>query len=461
MTELEEQYARAVELYQAGKLEEAKAVFHAVAAAGAREHLTLAYETEAGLRRYVGRIDDDIAEAERERQAALVAEEAARKAAAEEEARRATAEAEARDAAARVEAEAAAKTGAEEKLAEAARKQQIAAEKAHREAAALYQQAMELIRQDQRDAALLKLEQAVGIDPTLADAQQALSDLRKEMGLISPEERLFAEEVRIETVRHGRAAREMDQSLIQAQELIDEHKYDEALAVLRRVATKAEVGDYPASMKREYAKRANGLIAKADKEKAGYEAALEDRRRKEAETKAEEAARYQRELRARQIKELFRQAEDMYMSQRFGEADSAVKAILSLDPDNGEAKVMLDQVDRGRSRLLFLELSEQRAREYREHWEATQEATRIRGERETIVYPDDWKEMSRRREEMLATLAPEVSAAEAAVRDKLQRQVTFSFADTPLVDVADFLRRVGDVNIVVDQRVLAAAGPGG
>jgi len=101
MNELEEQYARAVKLYQAGKLEEAKAAFHAVAAAGARQHLTLSYETEAGLRRYVGRIDDDIAEAARERQAALAAEEASRKAASEEQARRTAAEAEAREAAAK------------------------------------------------------------------------------------------------------------------------------------------------------------------------------------------------------------------------------------------------------------------------------------------------------------------------------------------------------------------------
>ncbi len=181
----------------------------------------------------------------------------------------------------------------------------------------------------------------------------------------------------------------------------------------------------------------------------------------EAEAKAKGAARYLRELKAGQIKGLFRQAEDMYVSQRYDEAESAVRAILSLDPDNGEAKVMLDQVDRGRSRLAFVELNEQRAREYREHWEATQEASRIQGGGQTIVYPPDWKEMSRRREEMLATQRPEVSAAEAAVRDKLQRQVTFSFADTPLEDVADFLRRVGDVNIVVDQRVLATVGPGG
>ena len=37
------------------------------------------------------------------------------------------------------------------------------------------------------------------------------------------------------------------------------------------------------------------------------------------------------------------------------------------------------------------------------------------GKRKTIVYPMDWKEMARRREELLATQRPEVSAAEAGV----------------------------------------------
>ncbi|GAG52275.1 unnamed protein product, partial [marine sediment metagenome] len=200
---------------------------------------------------------------------------------------------------------------------------------------------------------------------------------------------------------------------------------------------------------------------KTQRAKERYEAKLTGRRRDEAEDEAKRTARQEQGRKSSQIKELFKQAEDMFVSERYDEAESAVRSILSVDPDNGEAKIMLDTVDRARSRLAFLELSEKRAREYREHWKQTQEATRIQGETETIVYPDDWKDLTFRRERLLDELQPEASAVDQAVRDKLRRPVTFGFTDSPLEDVVDFMRQVGDLNIVVDTRVLAAAGAGG
>ena len=49
-----------------------------------------------------------------------------------------------------------------------------------------------------------------------------------------------------------------------------------------------------------------------------------------------------------------------------------------------------------------------------------------------------------------------LSAADADTRTRLERRITFDFADTPLTDIIEFLRHVSQENIIVMPKVVSA-----
>ena len=80
-------------------------------------------------------------------------------------------------------------------------------------------------------------------------------------------------------------------------------------------------------------------------------------------------------------------------------------------------------------------------------------------ERETILYPDFWKELSRRRGELTAAaLGPPKPAWKTRLQQQLTRPVTFEFTEVPLSEVVGFLGTVSNVNIVLDRQGIQAAG---
>jgi len=472
IAELEKQYTEAVKLHTAGKLKEAREMFHAIAAAGVREGLVLSYDTEKGLRNYIDSIDREIAEAEQAR----LAEEAERQRRAAEQ-RRAAAEREAALKRLAGKIEVAEEYYAAGKLDDALAVLQSWEDEALTVDVPDEQTARVAVLREKIDAAMVAQAQAAVVPERPeaveeAPAAVAVPELPEEYAagmepappteagapaaVLAPEQELMEQVTRRESVRRARFQVYMDELLVRAQTLMDENDYEGARAALNLVLTRAEVEDVPASVEARYTERAEELLAQVDKEEAKYKAAMEKARQKAAEKQAAEMAKYERETREKQIKRLFRRADELVDDERYDEAKGALRAILELEPTNGQAWVMLDQVNRAQSRASLLETSDERAEEIRTVIETSLEATVPVGDRETLVYPKNWKELTEKR---LAAMEKERMAetvVDQTVRDKLQRPVTFNFVDTPLDQVVQFLQTVTGINIVVDQRVLTA-----
>ena len=347
---------------------------------------------------------------------------------------------------------------ADELLREQVSRERIAQEKRQAEAQACLGRGRELYQAGRYQEAQGQLEQAVSLDPDLAEAGQLLEKVRGELGLKPAEEQLLEAQVRRRDVAREALRARVESLLLQAAEQEQERRYDEALDTLNRAANLVRYSPYPEELSdlgRRVARQAEALARERDR----YQAHLEQERRREALSVAtRRKVEAQEQLRATEG-QLLSQAEGLYNRGRYDEALRLAQVVANVNPDSTQAHILMGQAERQASRERFLALSDERAREYRTHWEATQEATRIQGERETIVYPPDWKEMSRRREGMAATtFGPAKPPWRSRLQEQLQRPVTFEFTEAPLEDVVEFLRTVSEANIVLDTRGIQAAG---
>ena len=80
-------------------------------------------------------------------------------------------------------------------------------------------------------------------------------------------------------------------------------------------------------------------------------------------------------------------------------------------------------------------------------------------DRQVVVFPPVkvWEELTERRKKYeVVDIAP-LSPVEERIRDSLSEPVSFNFLDTPLEDVAAFLRQYVGVNVILDKRGLSEA----
>jgi hypothetical protein len=108
------------------------------------------------------------------------------------------------------------------------------------------------------------------------------------------------------------------------------------------------------------------VISEAERENVQEGGKKADMQSDKADEQAKNVAANDSRLKERQIKQLFTQADEMMMAQRYDEAETVVKSILALEPENAEAKVFLEQIARFRSREIKLRELDERIRELRD-----------------------------------------------------------------------------------------------
>jgi len=346
----------------------------------------------------------------------------------------------------------------DEALEEQVARERILQQKRQVEARAGLRQAQEFYESGRYEEAQSRLQQALRLDPALAEAAQLLEKVRAELGLKPAEERLLGAQVRRREVARDALRARLESLLLQADEQRRARRYDEALDTLRTGANLVRFSPYRdelSDLETEATERAEAVSRERDR----YQARLEGERRSAAlRASARRKAEAQAQLRATE-RELLSQAETMFERGRYHEAARLAQVVVNVDPDNTQAHFMLGRAERQLSREQFMALSDERARDYRVHWAETQRATIPAGERETIVYPDDWRELTRRRRELTATaFGPPEPAWRSRLEEQLKREVSFEFTEAPLSQVVEFLRAVSDANIVLDGRGIQAAG---
>ena len=349
-------------------------------------------------------------------------------------------------------------TRAEQVLQEEVARQRIVEQKREVEARALLGRAQELYRSGRFQEALEPLQRALRLEPTLEEAQRLLAQVRGELGLKPAEERLLERQVRRREVAREALRARVEGLLSRAAEQRRARRYEEALDTLRSGADLVRLSPYRDELA-ELARRASREAQAAARERDRYQVRqAEERRRQALRLAVRRKEEAQAQLRATE-RQLLSQARTLFEKGRYDEAARMAQVVANVDPDSTEAYLLLRKAQRQLSREEFLALSDERAENYRTQWAETQRATIPLGERKTIVYPQDWKELTRRREAVAAAaLGPPKPVWRSRLEGQLEREVGFEFTEAPLSQVVEFLGTVGDANIVLDRRGIQAAG---
>jgi len=343
-------------------------------------------------------------------------------------------------------------------LREEVARERIVQQKHQAEARACLRRGRQHQQAGQYQEAQADLQRALELDPDLTEAGELLKKVREELGLEPVAQRLLKGEVRRREVAREALRARVESLLGEAARQRKDDRYDEALDTLSTAANllryspdREQLSDLQRQVDRE--------MQSATRQRERYRVRLQDERRREALAAAtRRKVEAQVQLRATE-RELLSRAETLYAKGRYREATRLAQVVTKVDPRNTRAYVLLGKAESQASREDFLALSDKRAREYRTEWLATQEATRPLAERESILYPDNWKELSSRRAKMTAAALGEPKPAwKTRLQGQLTRPVTFEFTEIPLSEVVRFLATVSDVNIVLDRQGIQAAG---
>jgi tetratricopeptide (TPR) repeat protein len=270
--------------------------------------------------------------------------------------------------------------------------------------------------------------------------------------------RLLEESVRFDTVAEQALRARAERLITQATQDRAAGRYDDALDKLNLAQSMVEVSRYHAGLS-DVADRAGALARKVAGEKQQYQQQAERERRRESFWQAaQQSAEATEQLRATERATLSR-AREYYAQGKYEEAASLARAVANANPLNGEAYALADKANRSASRERRLATSDEQARAVRTIIEDTNAESVPVGERESLVYPKDWKELSARRQaEATEKRGAEEEAWKASLEDQLNRLVTFDFVETPLDQIVGFLQTLTKVNIVLDRRGIEVAG---
>ena len=154
-------------------------------------------------------------------------------------------------------------------------------------------------------------------------------------------------------------------------------------------------------------------------------------------------------LRAERAGRLMESAREHLRLQRFDAAARVLETLLREDPVNRDAAALLERVtvDRRESDAGKVELAKNRetnaSRLYVDQIRIPYAATQ--------TYPDDWAEQSARARSVIVFEQTEEETANAAVRAALEQKTSINATETPLVDIAAYLRHVSGVNIILEK----------
>ena len=362
-----------------------------------------------------------------------------------------------------------------------------------------YEQGMRLFDAFDYEKAKTKFERAVTLDPVNDDAKQKLQTVNallnvhiktiaEKMSELEATERVKVQEalVQLDNSIDDGIAREklgtelpksitdVDKERILADQLENfrraQDKFRRAKEIINWMPQKFDMPDERATVEAHLAKVKNQILGKEDE--------LDYLRRMEAQHAADSERLRETELFKARIGKLNDQVKDLYDHSQYKAAERLATRVLQIDPNNSQAQ---DWKLKARGAFHLSEKGEEldEAREERKRMDEDIDETTI-GYAPLILYPSNWDQITRRVDQLttenwkhaatmnfeksrrdetkepLADLTQRESEASAVLK-KLQKKVSFDFAETPLDEVVAFLRQSTGVTIIVDPKISAVA----
>ncbi len=312
---------------------------------------------------------------------------------------------------------------------------------------------------ERQEEQLAKLESQAQLDQ---QRKKRLAKIESALGSALPTSEtggpLAGKVLREEKVLRERYEKVLSEELKRAKALIEEEKYEEALTHLKNIETQIQFAPIPPSDVIDEIKKELKVLLPQVQAKAKEAQRLRHQEELErARAIAEREREKWEEIREEQIFEEIELAKLFMERKEFDKAEAILKAILIQDPTEPRALVLLEVVKTEKHMDEMAKLREVAEQEFRKQREFGVELTTPW--REIYIYPppDIWRALTeRRREAPIWGLEPP-DPADLRIEENLKRRITFDFTDYAFIDYIDFIRDIGDINIVIDSAVVLPA----
>ncbi len=161
------------------------------------------------------------------------------------------------------------------------------------------------------------------------------------------------------------------------------------------------------------------------------------------------------EERAR-IDSLLTEGIDAFENERFELSETLAEQVISLDPDNGRARDLLEQSVRARHSKTSSDLLQVTKERFRE-WKLDIEQAQVPWSNRPLNWPSqkEWDRITRRADAItdFGTTASQSPENQDLINQLREEEVTFSFDEATLPQALDFIRTLKNINIVIDDKV--------
>jgi general secretion pathway protein D len=331
--------------------------------------------------------------------------------------------------------------------------------KASQEAEGLYVQAMRAKDEGRLDDAVKLLDQATRLEPGEQKYRKASDDVRAMAGVNRDSRSVTIDRVADEfAVKQQQLWVEAQAKIEEGQRQMEAGEYDEAERSFQMAQTRLETLPYADERKEPELRRVGSLRSEAQnrREHAEQESAAE--RNRQAVDRQRELRDMSLRIERDRIDAMLARAERARQRRDFDEAILLCEQVLKINRAEGRAASLLSKCRRERHVYLRQMTADRWDEEHKLLSE--QIRTAMLPQLEIIKYSADWPQIDARRSAPARGLEGEEDKVwQKTINDQLEQEIHVDFVDTDLADVVQFLQRVSNVNIVVDQQVLVNAPP--
>ncbi len=203
-------------------------------------------------------------------------------------------------------------------------------------------------------------------------------------------------------------------------------------------------------------KQARELLADALTARGEKEESLRVERRRKATQQAIQRRNLETEVLRERLQQMMAMARIQYDRGKLNECEDICRQILREDQTDKDAMALMALSRQKRHELAEEDLYIRHRHEWRKMWHIVEEAAIPYSAQ--VRYPEDWERIRRRVETAGMIEQIDEPEWEKEVRRKLDRKVSFEFAETPLTEAVAFLQTLTKVNMIIDPAAAEAEG---
>jgi Flp pilus assembly secretin CpaC len=292
------------------------------------------------------------------------------------------------------------------------------------------------------------------LDPTNKEAEEWLRRAQAQLGEVGAERAQDFQDKRDRAVvMQAEAMQAVQQAILDGDRALEAREFDAAIANYTRAKN---ILDWYPLLEDQNSQRTlvNNKIALALAKKDSAKREDEDARLRAAELEKRNREVLEREQLENRLRKLYLDANIAFTEGKYDLAIMSLDQLLEIDPMNNRARELRDISQQAKNQRLL----ETHRKEYNRRWQqAMREADYLLLPQSATIEHDlpHWAKIQDRKPLQLELSTEETNPEDKAVLDRLSTTIfTPSFQNTPITEIAVYLRNLTQVNILVSQKIL-------